>query len=179
MPASYVALLRGINVGGKTKVDMPTLREVFAGVGCEDVRTYINSGNVLFRDKRAPRTLVSRLERAIEDEFGFPVPAQLRDLEAIRRLCEAIPDEWTNDGEQKTDVMFLASELDKPDLLESIVHDPDIETVLHGPGALVWNISRANQGRGNATRLARSDIYSRMTIRNVNTVRKLRELLEG
>ena len=177
-PSSYVALLRGINVGGKTKVDMATLREVVAALGCDDVRTYINSGNVLFRDPRSARTLAPRIEGAIEGEFGFPVAVQLRDLPAIRRLCKAIPGEWTNDKEQKTDVMFIPAALDKPGLLDSIKHNPEIENVLHAPGAIVWNISRRNQGRGNATRLTQTEIYSRITIRNVNTVRKLRELLE-
>jgi uncharacterized protein (DUF1697 family) len=178
-PSFYVALLRGINVGGKTKVDMAMLREVVAALGCDDVRTYINSGNVLFKDARSARTLVPRIEGAIEEEFGFPVAVQLRDLPAIRRLCKAIPDGWTNDKEQKTDVMFIPAELDKPGLLDSIEHNPEIETVLHAPGAIVWNISRKNQGRGNATRLVRSERYASMTIRNVNTVRKLRELLEA
>ena len=177
--SSYVALLRGINVGGKNKVGMATLREVVAGLGCDDVGTYINSGNVLFTDARSPRTLTPRIERAIEAEFGFPVAVQLRDLPGVRDLLEAIPDDWTNDKEQKTDVFFITPELDKPGLLDSIVHDPEIETVLHAPGAIVWNVSRKNQGRGNAIRLVRSDLYPLMTIRNVNTVRKLRDLLEA
>ena len=177
-PVQCVALLRGINVGGKAKVEMARLREVVAGVGCDDVRTYINSGNVLFRDRRSAKTLVPKLERAIEGEFGFPVPVQLRDLAAIRSLCEAIPDDWTNDKEQKTDVFFIPADLDKPGLLDTIEHDPAIEDVLHAPGAIVWHVSRANQGRGHAIDLVRSDLYKRMTIRNVNTVRKLRDLLE-
>jgi uncharacterized protein (DUF1697 family) len=177
-PSPHLALLRGINVGGKNKVGMATLREVVGALGCDDVRTYINSCNVLFRDARSSRTLAPKIERAIEDEFGFPVAVQLRDLPAVRRLLEAIPDDWTNDSEQKTDVFFVPGELDKPGLLDSIVHDPEIETVLHAPGAVVWNISRRNQARGNAIRLVRSDLYQRMTIRNINTVRKLRDLLE-
>jgi uncharacterized protein (DUF1697 family) len=178
-PRPYVALLRGINVGGKTKVDMATLREVVAGAGCEDVRTYINSGNVLFRDARSAGALVPLLESAITDEFGFQVPVQLRDLRAVRRLCEAIPDEWTNDKELKTDVMFIPADVDKRGLLDSIKHNPEIENVLHAPGAIVWNVTRRNQTRSNATRLAGTELYRRMTIRNVNTVRKLRELLEA
>lgn len=177
-PSRYVALLRGINVGGNTKVDMPTLRDVVAALGCGDVRTYINSGNVLFTDARSPRTLAPLIEEAIEGQFGLAVPVQLRDLPALQRLCEAIPADWTNDKTQKTDVMFIPAALDKPRLLDSIVHDPDVENVLHAPGAIVWNISRENQPRGNATRLVRSELYPRMTIRNVNTVRRLRELLE-
>ena len=178
-PSSYVALLRGINVGGKSKVDMAALREVVAALGCDDVRTYINSGNVLFRDPRSPRTLVPRLEDAIEDRFGFRVAVQLRDLPALRRLCAKIPDDWTNDKEQRTDVVFIPATLDKPGLLDTIAHRPEIENVLHAPGAIVWNISRKNQSKGSTRQLIKSEIYPRMTIRNVNTVRKLRELLEA
>jgi uncharacterized protein (DUF1697 family) len=107
------------------------------------------------------------------------VAVQLRDLPAIRGLCEAIPDDWTNDKVQKTDVMFIPAELDKPGLLDGIKHNPDVENVLHAPGAIVWNVSRKNQTRSNAPRLVGSPLYKRMTIRNVNTVRKLRELLEA
>jgi uncharacterized protein (DUF1697 family) len=178
-PSSYVALLRGINVGGKTKVDMATLRDAVAALGCDDVRTYINSGNVLFRDARSSRTLVPRLEDTIEDRFGFRVAVQLRDLPALRRLCKTIPDDWTNDKEQKTDVVFVPAALDKPGLLDAIPHRPEIENVLHAPGAIVWNVSRANQTRSSLARMVGTDIYQRSTIRNVNTVRKLRELLEA
>jgi uncharacterized protein (DUF1697 family) len=178
-PSSYVALLRGINVGGKSKVDMATLREVVAAVGCDDVRTYINSGNVLFRDARSPRTLVPRLEDAIEQQFAFRVAVQLRDLPAVRRLCKAIPDEWTNDKEQRTDVVFVPAALDKPGLLDAVKHRPEIENVLHAPGAIVWNVSRANATRSGLGRMVGTDVYKRSTIRNVNTVRKLRELLEA
>lgn len=177
-PSSYVALLRGINVGGKAKVDMATLREVVAALGCDDVRTYINSGNVLFRDARSPRTLVPRLEDAIEDRFGFRVAVQLRDLPALRRLCDAIPADWTNDKEQRTDVVFIPAALDKPGLLDGIAHRPEIENVLHAPGAIVWNVSRENATRSSLAKMVGTDIYKRSTIRNVNTLRKLLELLE-
>jgi uncharacterized protein (DUF1697 family) len=158
---------------------MATLREVVAGVGCDDVRTYINSGNVLFRDARSARTLVPRIEDAIEERFGFRVAVQLRDLAAIRRLCEAIPDDWTNGKEQKTDVLFVPADLDKPGLLDSIAYRPEVENVLHAPGAIVWNVSRENQTRSRLNQLVGTDIYKRITIRNVNTVRKLRDLLEA
>jgi uncharacterized protein (DUF1697 family) len=173
----YVALLRAINVGGKSKVDMPTLRAVFERVGCDDVRTYINSGNVIFRDQRSAEQLTPIVEDAIEAQFGFAVPALIRDLDTIARLCAEIPDGWTNDSEQRTDVVFLRDEVDTPDLLDRIKFNPEIENVRHVHGALVWNISRRNATRSNLTKLVGTPLYKSISIRNVNTARKLLELM--
>jgi uncharacterized protein (DUF1697 family) len=178
-PATYVALLRGVNVGGGSRVEMPRLRAICAALDFADVATYINSGNVIFRDTRSPGKLVSLLEAGIAEEFGLSVPVLIRDLPAIQGLCGAIPAGWTNDSEQKTDVLFLQDEVDRPDVLDAIAVDPERENVLRLPGALVWNVARANAGRSNALKLMGSDLYRKLTIRNVNTVRRLRELMEA
>ena len=176
---TYVALLRGINVGGRTKVAMPALKAEFEALGCEDVATYINSGNVIVRDRRAASTLVKRAEPAIARRFGFEVAVVVRDLEAIRALCDAIPVEWTNDGEHRTDVMFLRGAADRPGLLDAIAFDPDLEDVVHLPGAIVWHLARKDARRSSARKLVGTELYRNLTIRNVNTVRKLRELMEA
>jgi uncharacterized protein (DUF1697 family) len=96
----YVALLRGVNVGGRAKVEMRELKKQVESLGCSDVSTYINSGNVIFRDRRAASTLARELEK----ELGRGVA--VRSLAQMRALCERIPDGWGNDKEQKTDVGF-------------------------------------------------------------------------
>ncbi len=174
----YVALLRGINVGGKSRVEMSRLKKVFEVVGCEHVTTYINSGNVLFSDIRNTQVLCKLIEQAIEKEFGFFVPVVLRSATDIVNLCASIPVTWTNDTVQRTDVMFLWDEVDSPDILSKIAHKPDIENVLYLPGALVWNICRENVTRGSGIKLINSDVYKYMTVRNINTVRKLQILIE-
>ena len=110
---TYVALLRGINVGGNRKVDMKALKATFERAGMGDVRTYINSGNVIFgSDSRDKVSLARTLEAAIEADFGFPVRVLLRDAEDMRVLVDALPDEWVNGSEAKCDVMFLGDEVD-------------------------------------------------------------------
>jgi uncharacterized protein (DUF1697 family) len=90
MPTSYVALLRGINVGGKNMLPMKRLAELFTAAGCDDVRTYIQSGNVIFR--ATPDVAVALPEiisaRILED-FGIRVPVVLRSSE---QLAETIRD---------------------------------------------------------------------------------------
>ncbi len=100
----YVALLRGVNVGGRAKVDMRKLKTQFEQLGCSDVSTYINSGNVVFRDGRAAPALT----RLLEKELGRRVA--LRSLTQVRALCKRIPAEWANDKEQKTDIGFALDE---------------------------------------------------------------------
>jgi uncharacterized protein (DUF1697 family) len=173
----YVALLRGINVGGKAKVEMPKLKLAFESLGCENVSTYINSGNVIFSDKRPAKELVPLTETAIAKDFGLEVRVVLRNLENIQKLCREIPARWTNDSQQKTDVLFLWDEIDSADILDKVVINPEIENARYIAGALVWNIGRENVTKGGGVKLIKTDFYRHMTARNINTVRKLYDLM--
>ncbi len=175
----YVALLRGINVGGKTKVEMPRLKKLFEELGCENVSTYINSGNVIFKDERPANKLVSLIEEAIGKTFGLNIRVILRDLQNISKLCREIPESWTNDKDQKTDVLFLWNEINNPDIINKVVINPAIENARYIDGALVWNIGRENVTRGGGVKLIKTDFYKHMTARNINTVRKLYGLMEN
>lgn len=173
----YVTLLRGINVGGNTRIEMPKLKELFESSGCKNVSTYINSGNVIFEDSRPREELEEIIETGIEKNFGLKVPVVIRSADNIKKLCTEIPADWTNDKEQKTDVLFLWGEIDDEDILSKVKINPDIENVLYIDGALVWNIGRENVTRGGGIMLIKSEYYKHMTARNINTVRKLNSLI--
>lgn len=174
----YVALLRGINVGGNTKVEMKKLKASFESLGLSGVATYINSGNVIFSDPRPSAELTSLIEKAIKKDFNLDVRVILRNKDNIAALCQNIPTNWTNDGELKTDVIFLRDEIDNADILNKVTIKPEIENTLYLPGALVWNIGRANVTHGGGIKLIKTDIYRHMTVRNINTVRKLNQLMD-
>jgi uncharacterized protein (DUF1697 family) len=174
----YVALLRGINVGGKNKVDMPRLKTTFEAAGMKDVTTYINSGNVVFRDNRRKRPTITRvLEEAIEAEFGFSIKVLVRDQPSIRRVIRALPDSWTNDSETRCDVMFLWDSFDRKSILNELSWKPEIEDVVYVPGAVVWRVDRSNATRSGLQKIPGTDLYRGVTIRNCNTVRKLADLM--
>lgn len=175
----YVALLRGINVGGNAKVEMPRLKALFESLGCQNVRTYINSGNVIFSDRRPAVILVPLIEAAIAKEFNLPIRVVLRDFANISLLNKEIPAEWTNDTTQKTDVMFLWDELDSEDVLQRVVIKPGLDRLRYLPGALIWNVDRSNVTRSGLLRIVGSPEYKLMTIRNVNTLRKLYALMSN
>lgn len=174
----YVALLRGINVGGNTKVEMARLRAVFEKLGYTNVVTYINSGNVLFDDNQGKNDVPHIIEQAIQDEFALNVPVLVRTADEMHTLASLVPAEWLNDTVQRTDVLFLWDVIDNKEILTKIKINPDIERVMYTPGALIWNIERQYVTRGGGLKLIKSDAYKQMTIRNINTVRKLQQLVE-
>lgn len=177
---TYVALLRGINVGGKNKVDMTELRAVFEQAGMSSVRTYINSGNVVFTSRARSRArLATRLGKAIAARFGFDVKVLVRDLAGMRAVVAAMPPDWVNDQTMKCDVMFLWDEADRPDVLDELTIKPEIDDVRYVPGAVIWRTDRGNVTRSGMTNVVGTPFYQRMTIRNCNTARKLLELMEA
>src|SRR5688572_916500 len=98
----YVALLRGINVGGKNKVDMKSLKALFELLGFDGVRTYINSSNVIFASSIiSQKEIHEQIEAGITEHFGFHVPVVLRDLPSMEQTATALPDKWVNDQTMK------------------------------------------------------------------------------
>ncbi|HCR55766.1 TPA: DUF1697 domain-containing protein [Candidatus Saccharibacteria bacterium] len=171
----YACLLRAINVGGNRRVEMQRLKKVFEAYGATNVVTYINSGNVVFESAKAPSSV--DVQQMLKDEFGFDIPVLLLSAKQIRDIAEAVPKEWQNDREQaKSDVLYLFSDADKPEIVKQIGYRPEFETVLYVPGALLSHVKRANQGRSCLLKLMGTPLYKQMTIRNVNTARKLAEL---
>ena len=176
----YVALLRGVNVGGKGLVSMAALGETFRGLGFEAVRTYINSGNVIFSAPATPATKLSaKIERAIEKDTGLPVSVLVLDDTAVRSIVAAIPASWVTDSSVSCDVLFLWPDVDAPEVLQRLPRDPEVDEIRYTPGAVIWRIDRANANRSREARLVGTPLYKRLTIRNANTTRKLHELLAG
>jgi uncharacterized protein (DUF1697 family) len=177
---TFVALLRGINVGGKNKVDMMQLKAVFEDAGMTSVRTYINSGNVIFdTTERGRARLTQRIEKTIVRRFGFKVEVLLRDLKTMRALVKEIPTGWTDDATSRCYVMFLWDDVARPSVLKQVTFKPEMDEVRYVAGAIVWRVDRKNITRSGMTRLTGTPLYKQMTIRNVNTTRKLLELMEA
>ncbi len=175
---TYVALLRGINVGGKNKVEMAKLKQTFERLGFVSVKTFIASGNVVFHTEEIdPAKLTRRIESAIKADFGIRIKVVLRDQKSMGKLVKAIPTSWVNDKVMKCDVMFLSEEVDNKTVLTQLPFDSAIEDVKYVPGAVIWRIDRDKAARSRMFRIVGTKLHQHMTIRNPNTVRKLYELM--
>ena len=170
----WVALLRGINVGGRNKVPMAGLRSVLEESGCSDVATYIQSGNVVFTKKASDRgRLARRLERAIEDAFGVSPVVVLRTFDEIGRVVRAHP---FGEDTSKTYVAFLAKEPSREDVrsLEQLDVAPDRLEVV-GSDVYVQYPNGLQGARLSAAQLERR-LRAPATVRNWRTVTRLAEM---
>ena len=110
----YVALLRGINVGGNTKVSMSELKQVFTELGFENVTTYINSGNVAFDaegDGSSESKLIGLIEHAIEHHFSLPIQVMVRRQEAIDEILKNNPFDGEFESHKEMHVLFMKDEM--------------------------------------------------------------------
>ena len=106
---THIALLRGINVGGRNKVAMKDLAALFGDLVCEDVRTYIQSGNVVFRaEARLTKRISAVVVDAIEDKWGFRVPVVLRTAAEVLAMSSSNPFLEAGADERELHVAFLA-----------------------------------------------------------------------
>lgn len=175
----YVALLRGINVGGNNKVEMKKLKVTFERLGLSNVSTYINSGNIIFTDTKHTQTeLASKLEKAIKKDFGFSVKVLVRNIDEIKAVNKALPATWLNNLEMKCDVLFLWNEIDSAAILSELGAKKDIDDIKYVAGAILWRVDRDKVTRSGLLKLVGTKLYKQMTIRNCNTARNLLILMQ-
>lgn len=174
----YVALLRGINVGGNSTISMAKLKECFDSLGFKDVKTYINTGNVIFSSTQSRASLLHAIEKCIQDNFELHVPVVIRSKDQIEKVAENIPKEWVNDKDMRTDVLFLWDEVDYPNILDEIQVNPEVDHLVYTKGAIIWNYDRINYSKTKLRNFIGTRVYKLMTARNVNTVRKICELMQ-
>ncbi len=171
----HIALLRGINVGTTRQVNMKKLKAMCESLGYSNVSTYINSGNVLFESNKKPELLQKEMEKAIEKTFGFEVATLVKTRTQMQTIAKAIPPEWANDAIQRTDVAYLFPEIDSKKTIDELPIKKECVDIRYVKGALIWNIRRENVNKSHLNKVISHKYYKLMTVRNVNTARKLCE----
>jgi uncharacterized protein (DUF1697 family) len=174
----YVALLRGINVGGQTLVKMADLKTCVEGIGFDNVSTFIASGNVLFESgERDAAKLQTKVERAIEKRFRLPVKVVVLDRASYARIVKTIPPAWIGDATVRANVAFVRPGTDAKTIVRELDPDPAIEQVKAVRGAILWATKRTALNRSVMRKLIAGALYKEMTVRNLNTTLKLHDLL--
>lgn len=173
----YLALFRGINVGGHNIVEMRKLKNTFESLGFTHVSTFINSGNVVFEDSLKKEDELTRLiEEAVRKDFQLDVKVVVINSEHLNAICRELPPTWVKNESMRTDVMFLWEKYDRPEVLKEIQINP-VDNVKYIPGVILWNVEGKDYSRSGMMKLMGTDLYRHMTIRNVNTVRKLHQII--
>jgi uncharacterized protein (DUF1697 family) len=175
----FVALLRGINVGGRNPISMADLRGAFEAEGYEDPRTYIASGNVLFESDSARGSLEGELEAMLERRLGIALVVVVRSQIQMRNVVARAPQGF---GEQPelyhSDVIFLRSPLTAKQAMRVVDLREGVDQVWPGTGVLYFSRLSARRTQSKMGNIVGTIEYQKMTIRSWNTTTKLIGLLD-
>ena len=176
----YVALLRGINVGGSNLIRMAALKACFEAEGFSDVATYIQSGNVLFTASRARQhALTGQIEKALSRTFAYQSRVVVRSFEQMKVTVEKAPKGFGGQpAAYRYDVIFLKDPLTPDEAMKSVRPKPGVDRVFAGDGVLYFSrlVSRAAQSH--LSRIVGTPAYQNMTIRNWNTTARLLDAMK-
>ena len=174
----FVALLRGVTVGGNNMISMRALKESFEKMGFTQVVTYINSGNIIFSTKESDaRKLEVQLEQMLLKDYRLDSKVVIRSLPEIAKLVKSLPPGWGGDASWRYNVIFLRHTIDSKKILTELPVKDDIEEVVYRPGTLLWSAQASEANRSNMVKIISKKVFKDMTMRNLNTTKKLYELM--
>ena len=173
----YIALLRGINVSGKNKIPMAELKAGFEAAGFEEVKTYLNSGNVVFSSDEADTgKLADRIESLIREQFDLEIPVFVMTKSALEDILCHAPDWWGGADKAIYDnLIFMLPPTTFDDVFAEIGEPKaGMEQIQPYKNAIFWSFSRKDYRKTNWwSKIASMDIGKKLTIRTARTVRKI------
>lgn len=177
----YVILLRGINVGGKNKVPMATLRECLEDLGFSNVRTYIASGNVILESDKSAAVIKAEIEQILPQRFELDSKLIKVLVLSHSQLKDVVDNKPSGFGEQPnkyhSDVIFLM-DINVPQAMNVFNPRDGVDMIWPGSGVVYSQRLSAERTKSRLSKIMGTPIYGSMTIRTWNTVTKLLEIQE-
>lgn len=176
----YLALLRGINVGGRNIIRMADLKACLEAAGLTDVATYIQSGNVLLKAADSSVELTRRLERLLSEEFSYRSRVVVRSQAELRRIVTWAPQGFGDDPSAYLyDVLFLRQPLTSAMVMKELTMREGVDAAYPAPGVVYFSRLAARATQSRLSRLVALPLYQDITNRNWRTTNKLLALLDA
>jgi uncharacterized protein (DUF1697 family) len=172
----YLALLRGINVGGKNIIKMDYLKRLFEELNFSDVKTYIQSGNILFKDFESDRIKVSeKIKKALDNQ----IDVMILTYSDMKKIVTEKPDKFGEENEKyRYDIMFLLEPLTAKEAVKEIKTRDGVDEIYEGNKIIYFQRLIEEITKSYISKIVGTPIYQKITIRNWNTTKKLYELME-
>ena len=178
----FVALLRGINVGGKNKVPMAALKACFQELGYENVQTYIASGNVIFESKKSSPKLTKEIQETLPKKFKLDselIKILVLSHDQLRKVVNQAPKGFgTEPGKYHSDAIFLMG-IPSAEAIKIFNPREGVDKVWQGDLAIYSQRLSAQLTKSRLSKIISSPLYKQMTIRSWTTTAKLLELLNA
>lgn len=172
----YIAFLRGINISGKNKIPMAELKKGFETLSFEEVKTYLNSGNVIFSSNEDDiEKFTNQIEIMIKKQFTLDIPVFVISREELEDILYNAPDWWGNENKEIYDnLIFIMPPATFAEVYREIGEPKEgLEKTKDYKEAIFWSFSRKDYQKTNWwSKTASANIRDRITIRTANTVRK-------
>jgi len=174
---TFIALLRGVNVGGNNKIDMKQLREVFSNAGFVNVQTFINSGNVIFSSDKTAIVVQIECESLIVRQFGLNIAVAVLTAQELLEALDHAPKWWGNTPDTKHNAIFVIPPATaKAVCVEVGDIKPEYEKVAYHGQLIFWSAPMETFSQTRWSTISKQETYRKITIRNSNTAFKLAEL---
>jgi len=178
--ARYVALLRGINVGGKNIIGMKDLKATMEAHGLDNVSTYIQSGNVLFETDRPATSLEGEIEGALEKAFKVPLVVVVRSHRQLKAVIDKAPAGFGTDPDTyHSDAVFLKAPLTAQQVMGIVALRDGVDQAWPGNGVVYFARLSAQRTKSKMSKIVSAPEYKQMTIRSWSTTVKLLALLDA
>jgi uncharacterized protein (DUF1697 family) len=176
----YLALLRGINVGGKNIIKMADLKACFEGMGLTEILTFIQSGNVLFRStEKDKKKLTKKIEQVLSATFNYTSRIVTVTHKELKKVIAEAPNGFGKDLDKyRYDVIFLKEPLTAREAMKSVRVKEGIDNAYTGTNVLYFSRLTSKASQSYLTKIITLPMYQNMTIRNWNTTTKLLALME-
>ncbi len=174
---NYIALLRGINVGGKNKISMPLLKSAFEELGFQNPHTYINSGNVLFSSELLHKAeIITLCKSIIMQKFALDIPVCIITSDELTEALSNAPDWWDacSDDAMVHQAIFLIPPVTVDEVYSAVGEaKSNFEKVGHYNNVIFWSAAKATFNKTRWCKISSTAVYNKVTIRNANTSKKL------
>ncbi len=176
----YLALLRGINVGGNNIIKMTALKECFESMGFENVKTYIQSGNVIFSTHEKDSTkLINTIEQNLQKCFNYEAKIVLVTHAQLKQTVDEAPSGFgTDPTHYRYDCIFLKEPLTVEMAMQNLSAKEGVDFIHAGDTVVYHSHLMEKASQSHLTKISKLPIYKQMTIRNWNTTTKLLALQE-
>lgn len=175
----FVALLRGINVGGRNIIKMTDLKACFEENGFENVSTYIQSGNVIFSSpEKSTGELEDRIEKALSTTFKYDAKVLVRSSQQIQQILLKAPPTWKNGSDLRCYITFIKEPATPQAAMQEVELKEDIDFIEAGQGVLYMSTLFSGLSKSKFSKLIGKKIYRDMTMRNYATTQKIGALME-
>lgn len=178
----YIAFLRGINISGKNKISMAELKKDFEKLSFKEVKTYLNSGNVIFStEENDTKKLTKQIEEMINVQFDLDIPVLILSKDALEEILRNAPEWWGTDNKEIYDniIFIIPPATFTEDFSEIGEPRKGLEKIKNYKNAVYWSFSRKDYQKTNWwSRTASASISNKLTIRTANTIRKIVRMID-